>query len=230
MVFELSKLRLPVELTEVSPTQQENPLCGVCRTALAPVLAMRRLGATANTLRNMIAGLCIGFNIVPDHVCTGIIDLNLDVILFIIDSRRQLTAETMCGLVGQPLQCNLGNAQNLEFSIDIDGGSIGIDAPKSEIPASSADDLVIVHITDTHYDPHYREGADAECADPVCCRVKQGFPEIPEQGAGRWGDYRDCDSPWEAILDVYERVKKNHKVKSREESYITIQMIKRSLF
>lgn len=216
MIYELSKFRLPTELSSdiVSPTQSENALCGVCRTAVASLLTMRRLGTSASALRTVVLGLCTGLNIVPDHVCSGVIDLNLEVLLFIIDARRQLSAETICGIVGQPLHCRLGNGQNLEWSNNVDGASDAIEEAKSEIPASSDDDLIIVHITDTHYDPHYREGADAKCADPVCCRIKQGFPDEAERGAGRWGDYRDCDSPWEAILDVYERIKANHKVKS----------------
>lgn len=217
MIYELSKFRLPTELASdyVSPTQSENPLCGVCRTAIASVLTMRRLGTSQAALRTIVLGLCTGLNIVPDNVCSGIIDLNLEVLLFIIDARRQLSAENICGIVGQPLHCRLGSGQNLEWSINVDA-SDAIEAPKSDIPASSStEDLTIVHITDTHYDPHYREGADAECADPVCCRVKQGFPDVAERGAGRWGDYRDCDSPWEAILDVYERIKANHKVNTK---------------
>lgn len=91
-----------------------------------------------------------------------------------MDSRRQLTAETVCGIILQPLNCNLGSGPNLEWSIDIDEtDQTEITEPKHEIPNSSEDDLTIVHITDTHYDPHYREGANAECGVPVCCRYKQ---------------------------------------------------------
>lgn len=96
-----------------------------------------------------------------------------DVLLFIVDSRRRLSAETVCGIVGQPLNCNLGTGDNLEWSINVDDNADGGTESKSEIPAAGDDDLTIVHITDTHYDPHYREGAKAVCVDPVCCRYKQ---------------------------------------------------------
>lgn len=83
---------------------------------------------------------------------------------------------------------------------------------KSGLSAASSKDLQIVHITDTHYDPSYREGANAVCGEPTCCRLKQGNATRLENAAGRWGDYRDCDSPWEAVIDMFETIKANHKV------------------
>lgn len=38
------------------------------------------------------------------------------------------------------------------------------------------------------------------------------MPEFPENGAGYWGDYRDCDSPWVAILDVFTQINQTHPV------------------
>lgn len=91
-----------------------------------------------------------------------------------MDARRQLTAETVCGIILQPLNCNLGSGHNLEWNINIDeAGQTEITEQKNEIPNTPEDELTIVHITDTHYDPHYREGANAECGVPVCCRYKQ---------------------------------------------------------
>lgn len=72
--------------------------------------------------------------------------------------------------------CKLGSVGNghLEWSVNIDEkfrrSSKG---PKSDITKASEDDLVIVQITDIHYDPYYREGANAVCGEPACCRENQ---------------------------------------------------------
>lgn len=55
----------------------KDSLCGVCRASVQTILTMRRIGATQNALRNFVMTLCTGFNIVPDYVCSGVIDLNI---------------------------------------------------------------------------------------------------------------------------------------------------------
>lgn len=33
-----------------------------------------------------------------------------------------------------------------------------------------------------------------------------------ENAAGPWGDYRNCDTPWNAIEDMFLHISKTHKV------------------
>lgn len=70
--------------------------------------------------------------------------------------------------------------------------------------------LTIVHITDVHIDPYYNPGGNAVCKQGACCRLNQGPPENPESAAGQWGDYRDCDSPWEAAVDIVKHIKSQY--------------------
>lgn len=72
--------------------------------------------------------------------------------------------------------------------------------------------MKIVQITDVHYDTTYSAGALAVCGQPACCRIGQGSAPIltPELGAGYWGDYRNCDSPWAAVDNVLEHVQRVH--------------------
>ena len=34
--------------------------------------------------------------------------------------------------------------------------------------------LTVLHISDTHWDPHYKEGSLANCRDFLCCREDSG--------------------------------------------------------
>lgn len=36
--------------------------------------------------------------------------------------------------------------------------------------------------------------------------------ETPEDAAGYWGDYRHCDTPWQAIEDAIHHIKGTHEV------------------
>lgn len=176
------------------------------------MISLRRLGTPKTVIKNSAIQICRQATPFPQHVCSGVINLNIDIMLYIIDHRRELKADTVCAIIFQG-DCKVKD-NRFEWSIDIDyTNQTPITGSKSVIPPSaSANDLTIVHISDTHYDPHYREGMNAECGEPACCRLKQGAPTNPAHAAGKWGDYRDCDSPWKAVLDVFMQIKDTHKV------------------
>lgn len=54
--------------------------------------------------------------------------------------------------------------------------------------------LKAVHISDPHIDFLYKEGTNADCNLPICCRELNGFTDEPKHAAGAWGHYK-CDIP-----------------------------------
>lgn len=50
----------------------------------------------------------------------------------------------------------------------------------------------------------------ANCPEPVCCRRNRGIATNPADRAGRWGDYRTCDSPWEVVEDALRSSRRDH--------------------
>ncbi|CAL4067261.1 unnamed protein product, partial [Meganyctiphanes norvegica] len=92
----------------------------------------------------------------------------------------------------------------------------------SEVPAaySSSDSsshvktgkqvLKVLHLTDPHYDPDYRVGSNAVCEAPLCCNSDSGKPVHKSDGAGKWGDYRNCDSPRWLLQHMLHHVTTNH--------------------
>lgn len=44
---------------------------------------------------------------------------------------------------------------------------------------------------------------------PVSRRDRGIAPNVADR-AGRWGDYRDCDSPWEVVEDAVRAARRNH--------------------
>jgi sphingomyelin phosphodiesterase len=90
--------------------------------------------------------------------------------------------------------------------------------PVTTVPADKAGaktgPLKVLHLSDNHYDPHYLEGSNAECGEPLCCRATDGAPAQPSGAAGKWGDYRKCDTPKRTIENLYEHIVKTHPVSS----------------
>ena len=41
-------------------------------------------------------------------------------------------------------------------------------------------------------------------------RRDRGVAANPADRAGRWGDYRDCDSPWEVVEDAIRSARRDH--------------------
>lgn len=156
---------------------------------------MRKLGADQMTLRTFAVTTCIALDLTRDYVCEGVVDLNIvscitafpcfagifnpflfyqEILLHIIDSRPALTATAICGIVFQSGRCDPGSGPYLDWSININqNDATPINGSKTGPPESQLDELVVVHITDTHYDPNYREGATAPCGAPACCRHDQ---------------------------------------------------------
>merc|ERR1712212_402047 len=75
---------------------------------------------------------------------------------------------------------------------------IADDKPDVVVPEIPQDGVVmkVLHLADTHFDPHYQPGSNAECGEKYfCCRNESGPLASPEAAAGKRGDYRNCDAP-----------------------------------
>jgi hypothetical protein len=70
----------------------------------------------------------------------------------------------------------------------------------------------VLHLSDTHFDPYYQEGTNAECNEPLCCRLTNGPAASPATAAGRWGDYRKCDTPKRTVDHMLQHIASTHPV------------------
>lgn len=70
----------------------------------------------------------------------------------------------------------------------------------------------VLHLSDTHFDPYYEEGTNAECNEPLCCRLTNGPAASSQSRAGRWGDYRKCDTPKRTIDNMLQHIVATHAV------------------
>ncbi|XP_058058895.1 sphingomyelin phosphodiesterase-like [Anopheles bellator] len=197
------------ELREL-PTAREGPFCGICRGFGGSLLEFRREGASRQEVFDTAFELCALLDLQAPDICRGLIDLNIDQLLYIIDNRPNLPISSVCAVIFQSGACDLNDANFSAWSVDIDPNGTPVTESKSGAPQRGPNDLKVIQLTDLHFDPNYRAGYNADCGAPACCRESQGIPEDPEAAAGFWGDYRACDTPWNAVEDIIDRVAEDH--------------------
>lgn len=160
--------------------------CTACRVYVASLLADHRNGAPPEQLADSAINMCRIVSPFPEAVCSGVINLNLETMIYIVDSRPTLTATQMCGLV---LQGECGALDPMfSFTLAINPGPPVTQAKSVHTPRSP-NDYKIVHITDLHFDENYLAGGSNNCPNPICCRVRDGLTSNPNDAAGVWGDF-----------------------------------------
>lgn len=161
--------------------------CLGCKAGVNIILDYRRRGKDEAFIVKVAIDLCNGLNIQPAEVCEKIVPINVEPILYIIDSRPKLSGDGICALI---LQGTCGDLPpELEFKVDIDENTAEITESKSEAVPRDENEMKILHFTDIHFQPNYLIGGNANCAEPLCCRSVKGLAEKEEDKAGFWGEF-----------------------------------------
>nr|CAD7578691.1 unnamed protein product [Timema californicum] len=84
------------------------------------------------------------------------------------------------------------------------------DVTPQKAPSPGAPTFKVLHLSDTHFDPYYQEGTNADCKEPLCCRLTNGPALSPHTAAGRWGDYRKCDTPKRTVDHMLQHISSTH--------------------
>lgn len=188
--------------------------CTTCR-AVANVVArtfrssegeLNGPNAQANT-KKVVLDLCARLKIQTEEVCSGLFDLNWDIIHYII-MNSDADGRTICGSL--PITFCQVKQEQFNFKVNVDSGKGLLTAPKSDAPKKTNNDLNIVQLTDIHYDPEYKVGSLGDCEEPLCCRVTPAGAISDEAKAGYWSDFRDCDSPLHMIENAFDSVLENN--------------------
>ncbi|XP_055587590.1 sphingomyelin phosphodiesterase-like [Uranotaenia lowii] len=192
------------------PISREGEMCGLCRAVATQLIELRKSGASRQELFDVSYDLCISLKAEDPVVCRQSIGLNLDVFLYIVDTRPDLRVDSACAVAYQSSACLLDDSEYMDWTVNVDPAKKPITGSKAFNQRRSPNDIKIVQITDFHYDLKYAVDHNANCGLLACCRNDQGIPENPEDRAGRWGDYRQCDTPWDAVEDLIDHIAENH--------------------
>lgn len=165
-----------------------------CKLCVGVVHLLRDLvikGSTQEDIVKVATKACIDLKIEDARVCPAIVE-EFKAELFGVLLKLAYSPEEVCSYV---LGTNCGKPYNPEAMWNVTFP----DVPKPPIvppslPKPGSPTMRVLHLTDFHMDAEYKVGSNADCGEPLCCRVGDGPPAPGKQGAGKYGDYRSCDT------------------------------------
>lgn len=187
-----------------------NLSCTGCKVGASLLKLYIRKGESNENIIRMIRDYCVTLHIQSARVCEGVSRLFGDEVIYVLKNATAKPNEICSFMMGEA--CEDTYSPNHEWTVTFPL------VPKPEpkelpIPDDTKHILKVLHISDTHYDPYYEEGTNANCNEPLCCRASQGYPTAPEHAAGKWGDYRRCDTPKRTIDHLLNHIVDTHTVR-----------------
>ncbi|XP_037946445.1 sphingomyelin phosphodiesterase isoform X2 [Teleopsis dalmanni] len=202
-LFNLKQVAFEIENSVMSKVS-----CTACKAGAGLLQHYIKAGKTDTEIIKLIYQFCVNLNIQSARVCEGVSTLFGSEVIYVLQ-RVNLGPDEICSFV---IGDGCGDVYNPYHEWEV----IFPPVPKPPvaelgIPQESAPFFKVLHISDTHYDPHYAEGSNADCNEPLCCRLSSGRPANPNAAAGKWGDYRKCDTPKRTVDNMLAHIADTHK-------------------
>ncbi|XP_001600744.1 sphingomyelin phosphodiesterase [Nasonia vitripennis] len=199
---------VPRVIEEMKTSKQSKATCLACKFAVNLGRSMIKSGKSDEEVLALVGQVCTTLNIQSKRVCEGVMALiGVDVVEAVKKSDMR-PAQVCSFLLGDA--CLNGYDARHDWKLNIQMKDHALSHPTSP-PPKDAPLIKILQISDTHFDPYYEEGANAECGEPLCCRGTDGEPKSKEAAAGKWGDYRKCDAPLHLIENALKHISETHK-------------------
>ncbi|KAF9189924.1 hypothetical protein BGZ51_009136 [Haplosporangium sp. Z 767] len=173
--------------------------CGACVSALVGAKNIAYLNR--NWVLSAVTGLCKQFKIMPEDVCTGLVNSQGPVLIEAVMQASLLSGD------GKFICHQILGACPAQ---GVTSGALSFPKPKPvniQPPAHSGNMIDVLHLSDWHVDNEYVVGAEGDCNRPLCCRKYSDSPLNPKRPASTWGDYK-CDSPIKLGADMLKFVPK----------------------
>ncbi|XP_071516089.1 sphingomyelin phosphodiesterase-like isoform X6 [Panulirus ornatus] len=188
---------------EIETSIMSSMSCNACKAGVGLLQHYVQNGKTKDDIVRAASKLCMSFKIETPRVCFGIIRLMADEVVYVVQN-LVMSPDEICGFV-------IGDICGTPYNPYHDWRVAFPPVPKPpisipEAPPEGMPTLKVLHLSDTHFDPEYREGSNADCDEPLCCRATSGPVRSPDKRAGFWGDYRKCDTPQRTIDSMLENI------------------------
>ncbi|CAB3240613.1 unnamed protein product [Arctia plantaginis] len=203
----LKLLNLKQVYYEVEHSVMSKVSCTACKAGAGLLQHYIRLGKSKDEINKMIYQFCVSLNIQSARVCEGITRLFGSEVVYVL-KRITIGPDEVCSFV---IGDACGDVYNPYHEWEVTFPPVPKPATTVlDTPVDKAPTFKVLQISDTHFDPYYAEGANAECNEPLCCRASSGPALTPGGGAGRWGDYRKCDTPKRTIDHMLKHIADTH--------------------
>lgn len=201
-LFNLKQVSYEIEHSLMSKVS-----CTACKAGAGLLLHYIHAGKSEAEIIKMIYQFCANLNIQSPRVCEGVASLFGTEVVYVLQ-RTTLSPDEICSFV-------IGDGCEDIYNPYHEWEVIFPPVPKPPVlempvPKEGSPFFKVLHISDTHYDPHYVEGSNADCNEPLCCRLSSGRPSNPNAAAGKWGDYRKCDTPKRTVDNMLSHIADTH--------------------
>ncbi|XP_021931289.1 sphingomyelin phosphodiesterase-like isoform X3 [Zootermopsis nevadensis] len=192
---------------EVETSVMSKVSCTACKAGVGLLQHYIHIGKTREDIVKITYQFCVSLNIQPARVCEGITELFGGEVVYVL-KRINLGAEEICSFV-------IGDACGDVYNPYHEWKVVFPPVPKPVVtpqvaPMHGAPTFKVLQLSDTHFDPYYQEGTNADCKEPLCCRLTNGPALSPQTAAGRWGDYRKCDTPRRTVDHMLQHISSTH--------------------
>ncbi|XP_063982405.1 sphingomyelin phosphodiesterase-like [Diachasmimorpha longicaudata] len=179
--------------------------CLICEIGVNLLQNHIRAGLSDEEVMGHIKPVCMLQ--LSESVCEGVNQVFAPEVIYIL-RKVDMTPREICSFIMGD-QCYYVATPSHEWEVSLPLVKKPVVQPLIP-PKKGGRTLKVLHISDTHYDPYYEEGANAECGDPLCCRVSSEAPASPSGRAGKWGDYRKCDTPKRTLDHMLQHIQNTH--------------------
>ncbi|XP_051164735.1 sphingomyelin phosphodiesterase isoform X1 [Leptopilina boulardi] len=195
-------------MIEVETSVMSKVSCSACKVGAGLLQHYIKSGKSDNEILQNIYQFCTYFKIQKPRVCSGVTDLFGGEVIYVLKQIDLGPAQICSFVIGDACEDTYNPQHDWEVAFPpVKKPPIQPPIP----PKEGAPMFKVLHISDTHYDPYYMEGSNAECNEPLCCRYTNGRPLTPSAAAGRWGDYRKCDTPKRTVDHMLNHIAQTHK-------------------
>uniref|UniRef100_A0A914H3H8 Sphingomyelin phosphodiesterase n=1 Tax=Globodera rostochiensis TaxID=31243 RepID=A0A914H3H8_GLORO len=191
--------------------------CYGCRGGVELLRLMYERNATADKILGVADFVCRHFADTDSFVCNGITDQFRDEFLYVL-GRLALSPGQLCAL----LVANCGTPAdpfNTNWLVPLPPKNTKNVRPLSATNLfPPARPLRILQLSDLHFDSQYTPGAEADCAEPVCCLNRssahhpgQSSSTTTRKPAGKWGTLANCDIPLRTVQNMLEHIERTQQ-------------------
>ncbi|XP_060838777.1 sphingomyelin phosphodiesterase isoform X1 [Rhopalosiphum padi] len=203
----LQLLNLNQVVGEVETSVMSKMSCTACKAGAGLLQHYIKHGKTRDDIVKITYQFCTSFKLQTPRVCEGITELFSGEVVYVMQ-RINIGPEEICSFV---IGDACGDVYNPTHEWDVVFPPVPKPTPiEIKILKEPVPQFKVLHLSDTHFDPYYEEGTNADCNEPLCCRLTNGPAVSPQSRAGRWGDYRKCDTPKRTIDNMLQHIVSTH--------------------
>jgi sphingomyelin phosphodiesterase len=203
----LKMLSLKRVAFEIENSMMSKVSCTACKAGAGLLQHYIKSGKSEKEIKKTIYQFCVSLKIQTTRVCEGITQLFAGEVVYVL-GKVSIGPDEVCSFV---IGDACGDVYNPLHEWEVMFPPVPKPAAvEQKIPEMTAPTFKVLHLSDTHYDPYYHEGSNAACSEPLCCRLTNGMASTKDQAAGKWGDYRKCDTPKITVDNMLQHIQETH--------------------